>query len=83
LKEFTDEREKVEFTYFIPNEDPKLKGAMSELQKGYLLHWGVSFIEFEAGGAPYTVVYIEKEDGQVIETYPENMRFLRQEHFES
>lgn len=43
---------------------------------GLFHQWGSSYDEFEAGPGNFTVAIIELEDGRVVTTAPEYVRFL-------
>ncbi len=46
-------------------------------ENGIFLAFGINYEEFESGPAQYTTAIIQLEDGQVIETLPEEIKFMQ------
>jgi len=46
---------------------------------GKFHQWGLEILEFDSGGASYTVAIVEKQDGTIITTIPTMIQFLNAE----
>lgn len=56
--------------------DFELKKMIAHDGVGYFHEWSVSYEEFETGAGNYAIGIIELDDGTVVTSCPENIKFL-------